>query len=101
MSPITIKGYVNGDGWQGFEGQVGTVKLVGENNKILGNAVLNATTDWTNPKVNFEAKLVFTDGGNNKATLIFENENSGGIESKNKEFKVQVKIAAPSLPDSV
>ena len=35
FSPLKISGYVNGDGWSGFEGQVGTVILEFKNSEIF------------------------------------------------------------------
>lgn len=91
--PIKITGTVNGNGWGGFEGQVGTVKLFDHNGLQLGQtAILNATTSWTTSPINFEANLVFTSNGAKDATLIFYNENPSGDPAKDKTFTLPIKI---------
>ncbi|MCX6760400.1 MAG: GerMN domain-containing protein [Candidatus Nealsonbacteria bacterium] len=93
-SPVKIKGYVNGDGWIGFEGQAGTVALFDDAGVQLGEAVLAATTDWTKPPVEFEVNLEFNKTNQSKGTLIFKNENPSGLEENNRELKVPVLISS-------
>lgn len=96
-SPAKITGYVNGDGWIGFEGQVGTVELVDENGNSLKTAVLSAKTEWTNLPIEFEANLEFNKINEGKGTLIFRNENPSGMDSNSREFRLPVLIGVSSI----
>lgn len=90
-SPLKIVGVTNG--WGGFEGQVGTVKLLDSNGEQLGQtAILSATTDWTKPPVNFEANISFVSLGTQNGTLVFNNENPSGLAQYDKQFILPVKI---------
>jgi spore germination protein GerM len=93
-SPLKIAGYVNGQGWSGFEGQVGTVTLLDYKGNELATAVLKATTGWTQLPTQFEADIDFTAANSGPATLLFKNENASGISEKDKEFSLQVQIVA-------
>ena len=94
-SPLKISGYVNGDGWSGFEGQVGTVESVNGTaimtTVATATAILKAESDWTKPSVNFDATLSFS-GYHGEATLIFHNENPSGDPARDKTFILPVKI---------
>ena len=46
-SPFKITGLVTGNGWFGFEGQVGSVDLINNSGKVIIAAPLKATSDWT------------------------------------------------------
>jgi hypothetical protein len=95
LSPLKIKGVTNG--WNGFEGQVGTVKLFNNNGEQLGQtAILSATTDWTKPPVSFEATLNFVSTGAQDGALIFYNENPSGLPQYEKQFVLPVKIGQSS-----
>ena len=94
--PLRISGYVTGNGWSGFEGQVGTVKLLDSKGKELASGVLTATSDWTNFPTNFETTLNFQSSSAQSGTLIFYNENPSGLPDKDKEFTMSVKIAKSS-----
>lgn len=91
--PLKITGYVNGDGWIGFEGQVGTVELLRQDGFSAKKAILTATTDWMTSPVYFEQYLttVMIDPG--EATLVFKNENPSGLSQNDKEFRLPVKIS--------
>lgn len=93
-SPLTISGSVNGDGWSGFEGQVGTVKLLDENGQELAFGILKATTEWTSLPTQFEAILNFTSPKAQNGKLVFANENPSGLPEKNKTFALPVSIKA-------
>lgn len=95
-SPIKIKGTVNGSGWTGFEGQVGTVKILDSKGESLGMAILNATTDWMKPQVSFEANLAFQSATEQAGTLVFNNENASGLPENDKQFAISVKIVKTS-----
>lgn len=99
-SPAKITGYVNGDGWIGFEGQVGTVELIDENNNSLGTAVLMAKTEWTELPIEFEANLEFNKIIEGKGNLIFRNENPSGMDSNSRELKLPVVIGV-SNPETI
>lgn len=91
-SPIEIAGRVNGNGWVGFEGQVGSVELLDADNQSLTMVPLLATTDWTSPSVDFKASLEFVSSNNQNGTLVFRNENPSGLAQKDKTFSVPIKI---------
>ncbi len=91
-SPLKITGYVNGDGWTGFEGQVGNVKLLDSAGNALAAGILAATTEWTKLPTNFEVTLNFQSTIAQLGTLVFKNENPSGLQEKDKEFILPVKI---------
>jgi hypothetical protein len=91
-SPLKITGSVNGNGWTGFEGQVGTVKLLDSADKELATGVLTATSEWTTLPTNFETILNFQSNTAQSGTLVFHNENSSGLPEKDKTFSLPVKI---------
>ena len=85
LSPLKITGIVNGGGWSGFEGQVGTVSFVLDSDQTHDvGTFLKATTEWTKLPTSFEATLDFLSLGSGK--LIFKNENPSGDPSKDKTF---------------
>jgi len=96
--PFKIAGYVAGDGWAGFEGQVGAVELVQNSmqpNEVMASAALKATSDWTVLPTNFEADISDVSANINigmNASLIFHNENPSGDPAKDKTFILPVKI---------
>lgn len=96
-SPLKITGTVYDNGWAGFEGQVGNVKLVDSNGTEIVAEPLIATTEWTKLPTNFEANLQF-DAAPGSAQLIFHNENPSGIPEKDKTFILPVKIIASENP---
>lgn len=91
-SPLKITGYVNGDGWSGFEGQVGSVKLLDNDGNEITQSILSATSDWMTPIVNFEANLYFEVLGSQKGVLVFKNENPSGLPDHDKQFSLPVDI---------
>jgi len=91
-SPIKITGVVSGNGWAGFEGQVGTVKLLDSNGNELAQGILTATTEWTTLPTSFETNLNFTVANSGPATLVFKNENASGDPAKDKTFTLPVKL---------
>ncbi len=92
VSPLKITGSVNGGGWAGFEGQVGTVQLSDNKGKKIADGVLKATTDWTKFPTQFETTLTFTTDYKGSATLFFSNENPSGLPEKNKNLGLPVII---------
>src|SRR5688572_9723601 len=96
-SPLKIKGSINGFGWTGFEGQVGTVELKDDaTGKVLASTYLPATEDWMQLPVNFEATLWYSYQGNGSGTLVFHNENASGEPSRDKTFSVPVQLTTTS-----
>jgi len=95
LSPLEIAGTVNGDGWTGFEGQVGTIQLLDNKGKELASGILKATTDWTSLPTKFGAVLNFAPNNFGLWTLVFKNENPSGDPSKDKEFVLHVNSKAP------
>ncbi len=92
-SPFKITGYVNGEGWGGFEGQVGSVSLYDINNNLLDIKPLTAVTDWMTSTVYFEANLEFVTNVPQQAWVIFKNENPSGDSARDKEVDIPVKLA--------
>jgi len=95
-SPLKISGTASGDGWNGFEGQVGIVDLLDYKGNGLGYAILTATTDWMSPPVSFETTLNFTAANSGPGTLVFHNENASGDPAMDKTFSMPVNIVASS-----
>lgn len=91
-SPLVVSGYVNGNGWIGFEGQVGMVKLVDANGHILKQKTLTATTDWMNRSVKFSTTLTFAKSSTKTGSLIFNNENPSGLPANDRQFILPVKF---------
>ncbi|OGH92041.1 MAG: hypothetical protein A2534_02390 [Candidatus Magasanikbacteria bacterium RIFOXYD2_FULL_39_9] len=90
-SPFKVVGYTNGDGWNGFEGQVGTVSLYDSAGKLLVIQPLTATSEWMTSTVNFEANLEFlTDA--QSGTIVFKNENASGESFRDKIVSWPVKF---------
>lgn len=101
-SPFEITGYVNGNGWIGFEGQVGIVELLDSNNQELALALLLATDDWmTSSPINFIASLEFVSENDQNGTLVFSNENPSGLPENSRTFSVPVKIKATGETQTV
>lgn len=95
-SPLKIEGYINGDGWIGFEGQVGTVKLFDNANKELGMAILTAKGEWMQVKIDFETTLWFNYQGEGSGKMVFYNENPSGEAERNKIFELPVRLSKSS-----
>lgn len=91
-SPLQITGYVNGEGWNGFEGQVGTVSLQDNTGNELDIEPLTATTEWMTTTVRFETNLEFTTNAT-EGKLVFRNENASGEPSRDKTVTIPVKFA--------
>lgn len=91
-SPLEIIGTVNGNGWVGFEGQVGTVKLLSSEGEELSTGVLQATTEWTQLPVRFKATLDFIYLNMDAGALVFNNENPSGLPQNDRVFVLPVKI---------
>jgi hypothetical protein len=98
--PVKIIGAVSGNGWAGFEGQVGHVDLILKNGQKVGTAILKATSEWTSLPTTFQADVnsLIKCGSDTKcivsgdANLVFHNENPSGIPDKDKTFTLPIKI---------
>lgn len=99
-SPLKITGYVNGDGWIGFEGQVGIVKLFDESGKQLALGILTAQGEWMQKVINFETTLWFDYPGEGTGKLVFYNENPSGEAERDKTFELPVKLQKSSAATS-
>ena len=93
-SPLKIAGYIDNTvhGWSGFEGQVGTVKLLDSKGNELAAGVLKATTDWTKLPTQFETNLVFDTKISGPAIIIFKNKNPSGDPAKDMTLSYGVEI---------
>jgi len=92
-SPLEILGTVNGNGWIGFEGQVGTVKLLNSQGEELAMGILQATNDWMQSSINFKTTLDFISLNMDNGTLVFNNENPSGLPENDRQFILPIKIA--------
>ena len=92
-SPLKITGIVSGNGWSGFEGQVGTVELLDGNGTLVTRGVLTATTEWTTLPTSFETTLNFSTPQTESGSLVFKNENASGMPDKNKVFSLPIKFS--------
>ncbi len=90
LSPLKITGVVNGNGWSGFEGQVGTVRLLDNGGNELAKGVLKATTEWTQLPTQFETTITFTATSGSLGSLVFKNENASGDPVRDKTFTLPV-----------
>lgn len=91
-SPLKITGVVRGNGWGGFEGQVGTVHVVDVNGKELAVTFLPATTEWTQLPVNFETNITFNAVSGTSGSLVFKNENPSGDPVRDKIFTLPIRF---------
>jgi hypothetical protein len=91
-SPLQIIGYVHGEGWYGFEGQVGTASIYDSNNNLLDIKPLTATTDWMTSTVRFEVNLEFFTTSTS-GTVVFKNENASGEIERDKTVVLPVQFA--------
>ena len=90
-SPLKITGVVTGNGWSGFEGQVGGVSFVLDSDPSHDvSTYLKATTEWTKLPTSFEADFDFLPLGPGK--LVFQNENPSGDPAKSKTFVLPIKV---------
>jgi hypothetical protein len=89
--PMTIIGIVDGNGWSGFEGQVGSVKLLDSNGVEIISGPLTATSEWTKLPTSFRTVLDF-DAGSGNAILVFHNENPSGDPTRDKTFILPIKL---------
>jgi len=100
-SPLKITGYVNGQGWSGFEGQVGTVTLLDYKGNELATAVLRATTEWTQLPTQFEADIEFAPANSGPVTLLFKNENASGLPENSREFSLHATAKQEQEPETM
>ena len=91
-SPLKITGFVNGLGWIGFEGQVGTVKLLDSKGNELAMGILTAQGEWMQIKINFETELKFAAQDDSIGYLVFHNENPSGEPLRDKIFTLPIKF---------
>jgi spore germination protein GerM len=88
-SPLKISGYTN-RGWIVFEGVVGTVALYDPNHNKIAETKLKATSDWTEPQVEFEATLTFNVPSAPGGTLEFVSDNPSGLPEKEQVYSRMV-----------
>lgn len=96
LSDIKIKGYVNGDQWNAFEGQVGVVRFLDKDDKYINHSILKVIGDWMiNPPINFESEITMTSKDADMiAKLQFSNENPSDMPEKDRKFILPGKIEA-------
>ncbi|MFA5086072.1 MAG: GerMN domain-containing protein [Candidatus Paceibacterota bacterium] len=91
-SPLIIKGRITGGRWNGFEGQAGTVEMIGGDGTVLGSAILEASSDWMELPVEFEASLSFENPGGEGISLVFHNENPSGLPENSAVMSLPLKF---------
>jgi len=88
QSPLTVKGEAKGFWF--FEASF-PVKLLDENNNVLGWGIAQAQSDWmTEEFVPFEAKLDFEANVQQKGFLVLMKDNPSGLPENNEEFRIPV-----------
>jgi len=94
--PVEIAGYIDGkNGWTGFEGQVGTVRLISNDGiQVAGPAPLTAIGDWMKFPTQFGIVFDFSEGVGYipEGTLVFYNENPSGEPARDRTFSLPIKI---------
>jgi len=92
-SPLRITGYVNGDSWIAFEGQVGLVNLFDAGGRMISSSILAVNGEWMKePPIDFEAMLMFQKPPTETGSLVFSNENPAGIPENNREFNLPIRF---------
>jgi len=91
-SPLLIKGKISGGNWICFEGQVGTVELIGSDGTKLGSAVLTAASNCLASEVDFQSTLIFNPLKEDNVSLVFHNENPSGLMENNKTMLIPLKV---------
>src|SRR3989344_4667386 len=89
---IKISGIANGIGWNGFEGQVGTVTLIDANGMKIDEAILSATSDWMKLPTYFNAEIHASGIKTATGYLVFKNENAKGLTADDRVYKMLIKF---------
>jgi hypothetical protein len=88
QSPLIIEGEARGNWF--FEASF-PVKLLDENNEVLGTTIATALTDWmTTDFVPFRAEIEFETPIIEKGKLVLEKDNPSGLPENSAEFIVPV-----------
>lgn len=100
--PLIVTGEVRGLGWNGFEGQVGTVALYNSYNEvIIAPTPLTAITDWMQLPTSFSVTIGDKDTIKQVKTetgyLLFRNENPSGDENRDYQYRLAVKFDLSSV----
>lgn len=90
-SPIEISGKAKGN-W--FFEAVFPVKLVDENENVIGTGQAHAESDWTtNDFVNFSAEITYDNStSTDNGVLVFSNDNPSGNPDTLKSIYIPVKL---------
>ncbi len=102
--PITVKGYINGNGWTAFEGVAGSVQVYDANNKVISDRQpLQAVGDWMQTVVHFETMVgdrqVMSNLDTQTGYLLLRSEEEKD-ESNVKEFRVPIRFTNNQTPVS-
>lgn len=100
-SPVVVKGYVNGNGWTGFEAQAGNVRILDESGNVLAVTPLTLKTDWTKLPAYFEVEMNFVNSASGTGSMVFSNENPSGMSDKDKEVVWPVTFGVPPATSEV
>lgn len=89
-SPMTIE--VNSEGvWFGFEGELGTIRLLDENDKELGLGIMTAQGEWMKEgPVIYNCELTYKASKSGKGKLFVQNNNASGLKEHDKSFEIPV-----------
>lgn len=89
-SPLAVEGEARG-GWF-FEASF-PIKVVDENNNILGSSFVQATDDWmTENFVHFKGEISFATAKAGKGFLVFAKDNPSGLPQYDKEFRLPIML---------
>jgi len=83
---------VNSEGkWSGFEGELGTIKLLDKDNNTIGQCILSTTENWmVNGPVNYNCNLIYNTSSSGTGRLVVKNNNPTGKVEHDKSFDIPV-----------
>ncbi|MDD4409195.1 MAG: Gmad2 immunoglobulin-like domain-containing protein [Candidatus Pacebacteria bacterium] len=91
-SPLEVIGKVNGDGWIGFEGRVGVIEILDDDNKVIASKEMMATSEWTKESIDFKVKVEFETPKTDSGFVVIYNENPSGLEANNRQKIMRVRF---------
>ncbi len=89
-SPLSVEGEARGTYF--FEGSF-PIKIVDENDNVLGTSYVQATSDWmTEDFVAFKGEISFAVKTGGKGYLVFMKDNPSGLPEYDKEFRLPITL---------
>ncbi|HYC82951.1 MAG TPA: peptidoglycan-binding protein [Candidatus Paceibacterota bacterium] len=93
--PLVIKGTANGGGWNAFEGEVGSVRLLDAAGKTIATGILTVQGEWMQPNVKFETVLRSDiKPSTPTGSLVFVNSNASGLAERDRTHVIPVRFAS-------